>query len=238
MSTPIFEVNTHEIAVHVNRLDKMHRSALPNAVRGTLNGMAFDVKQNTMPKEATRTFENRDKNFFKAKSRVDPAKGWNVDQMRSTVGFVGNEQAVEDLEQQERGGIIKGRAFIPTKQARTGTSNSKKVAKRNQMKQIRNVVRVSDAKGKTPAQKYVKSAIHVGVGGYLLRGEQLLRVKSLKRVNNNRWDIKTEFIYTYKRGRSIKVKRTAFMSRASELSGKKGIDIFIKEAERQFNRLR
>ena len=234
----MINMDAHEVAVHVNRLEKMHKSALPNAIRGTLNSMAFDVKKNTMPKEAQRAFINRDRNFFKAKSRVKTARGWNVDRMASVVGFVGNSQSVEDLEAQERGGIIKGRAFIPVSQARTGRTINRKVARRNQLRRIKKVVNVSDAKGRTAGDKFVKSAVHVGVGGYLLRGEQLLRVKQMKRNNRSKWTIKTELLYTYRKGRVVRVRPTNFMQRATDVTAKKGNSIFIKEAERQFHRLK
>jgi hypothetical protein len=238
MARAMFDIDSHAVAEHVNRLDKMHRSALPNAIRGTLNGMAYFTKKTSMPMEARRAFVNRDPNFFKAKSRVENARGWNVDTMRATVGFIGNDQAVEDLEKQEYGGIIKGRAFIPTDIARTGKTNRKKVARRNRLSKMGNVVRVSKSHGKTAGERFIRSAVHVGVGGYLLRGNELLQVKSLSRKSRSSWNIKTELLYTYKKGRTIKVKPTQFMHRATMTAASQGNRIFHKEAERQINRLR
>jgi hypothetical protein len=238
MGRGMFQIDSHEVAEHVNRLEKMHKSALPNAIRGTLNGMAFFTKKTSMPIEAKRAFVNRDINFFRSKSRVDTARGWNVNSMRATTGFIGNDQAVEDLEKQEHGGIIKGRAFIPTDMARTGKTNRKKVARRNRLSKMGNVVRVSKSQGNTAGERFVRSAVHVGVGGYLLRGNELLQVKSLSRNSRSSWKIKTDLLYTYKRGRTIKVKPTKFMHRATLEAVARGPMIFNKEATRQINRLK
>jgi hypothetical protein len=94
-----------------------------------LNKAAFDVKQNTMLKSAEASFVKRQPNFFKANSRVEMASGWDLDKMQATVGFNSsglkggsNNHAVEDLEQQERGGTIKSRSFIPTDSVPDGGS--------------------------------------------------------------------------------------------------------------------
>ncbi|KKN42121.1 hypothetical protein LCGC14_0716250, partial [marine sediment metagenome] len=74
----ILNVNTDEVVRYSNKLEKLHRSAFPIAIRGTLNNAAFDVKQKTMPVSAEKEFVNRQPNFFKANSKVNMAKGFNV----------------------------------------------------------------------------------------------------------------------------------------------------------------
>ncbi|MBL4809315.1 MAG: hypothetical protein JKY43_04565, partial [Phycisphaerales bacterium] len=44
-----FNVNTDAVVSLTNKLEKLHKSAFPVAVRGTLNSAAFDVKQKSMP---------------------------------------------------------------------------------------------------------------------------------------------------------------------------------------------
>ena len=112
------------ISDHVSRLERINRSALPVAVRQTLNAAAFDVKQNTMPEEAD-IFIHRKPTFFKANSGVTPAKGLDVNTMEATVGFKpktgDRSHSVEDLEEQEEGGVIPhSRAFVALKEGRTG----------------------------------------------------------------------------------------------------------------------
>lgn len=239
MSQRTFNIDTHEVAIHVNRLERMNKRAFPNAVRGTLNSMAFKTKKVEMPKEAEK-FTNRQRNFFRYFSRVEMARGNDIRMMRSTVGFVGGDknQAVADLEQQEHGGVIKGRSFIPVDKARVSNSPQRNVRKKNRISGIGNVVVVKDAKHATAKGKFVKSAIHAGVGGILLTSNALVRVKKLKRESRNRWKIQTEMLYSFKKGRTVKVRATHFMKKASDRVQENGNKIFIKEAEFQLNKMK
>ncbi len=127
-------INTEAARKFTNSLNEISKSAIPVSVRGALNDTAFDVKTNTMPRKAQDIFVLRQNNFFKANSRVEPAVGFNVNSMSAAVGFYENKlvnsrnnYAVKDLEQQEDGGLIGGRSFIPLPAARTGNSNKGKV---------------------------------------------------------------------------------------------------------------
>ena len=105
----ILNINNDKTVIFTNTLEKLHRSALPVAIRGALNKAAFDLKQKTMPESADKAFVNRSKNFFKANSRVAMAKGFDIGSMKSVTGFTegrlrgSNNFAVQDLEQQELG---------------------------------------------------------------------------------------------------------------------------------------
>jgi hypothetical protein len=221
---------------------------LPNAIRGTLNKAAFDVKQDTMPRSANREFVKRSPNFLKANSRVDMAKGYNIDSMAATVGFTeenlqGQNFAVKDLEQQERGGNISGRSFIPTSIARGG-SNSRVVANRFRMDKLKNkIVNATHAKGKNPHEKFIKSAIHAGKGGYVIANNILWRIDSITsrkvriigRYSATR--VKSTPIYSFEKGRSVHVEATGFMRRASLETAAKLDEFYIEEAKRQIQRL-
>lgn len=232
-------VDADAFVIYTNKLEKLPKSAFPNAVRGTLNGLAFDVKKNTMPDEADRNFTIRQRNFFKANSRVEMARGSNVDSMKSVVGFValgGSNQAIEDLEKQEHGGIIGGRSFIPTDFSRTGKSPQRLVARRHRLGNIKNVVRTDEAKGKTPGQKFVKSVVHAGKGGHILHDDMLFRVDRLQRAGSN-WKFKLTPIYSFKQGRSVRVSATRFMEKAVKRTTKGMEKMYFKEAERQFKKV-
>lgn len=238
----VLNVNTDELVGLTNKLEKLHKSAFPVAVRSALNSAAFDVKQRTMPATSMQTFENRQKNFFKATSRVDMAKGFDAMTMRSTVGFVssGKNQAVDDLEQQERGGQIGGRSFVPIDSARTSGSHARNVQKKNRISVMPNVVNAQRAKGVNAKQRFVKSVMFAGKGGNVLsewKGKMILwRVNSLNRDSNGRF--KLSALYSYAKGRSVKVKATSFMKRASMKSATRMDDFFIVEANKQIKRLR
>jgi hypothetical protein len=240
---PRLNVNTDAVVKHTATLEKLHKSALPVAIRNTLTKAAFDVKQRTMPKSADQSFIKRAPNFFKANSRVEMAQGWDVNTMKSIVGFVSRKdkgKSVEDLEAQEYGGSIPGRAVVALKTARTGKNWAGRVQVKNRVADNRGTfVSTDGTKGANEHQKFVKSAIHAGVKGLVLeqqpnsRGNKTVyRILAIKRVGRNTV-IKTEKIYAVKAGRAVKPEATHFMQRASMESAHKMETIYIQEAEKR-----
>jgi hypothetical protein len=255
----VLNINSSELDAHANRLRKMHKSALPNAIRETLSKAALNVKQDTMPRSAKKAFVNRSPNFFKANSSVDFAKGYNVSQMKATVGFIETKLqnkstnfAVKDLEQQEDGGKIKGRSFIPTDEARTGKKPNKLVKKSNRITSIdfSNVVKAnriaSKLSGRNKKQAFIRAAIMAkklhGDNAYVLgnakNGKRTLsRINTIaSKANTQRLIIDRTPLYSYKQGRAVKVNPTNFMKRASFETQSQMNAIFIKEAQKQFER--
>jgi len=240
------EINTGAAVIFANKLEKMNRSALPVSVRTALNSAAFDVKKSTMPTIAKKEFTQRSANFFKANSRVEMAQGFNVRTMQSAVGFTegglkgGNNFAVKDLEQQEHGGGINRKSFIPLDTARSGGSNKKVVRPANRLSAINNIVNSKLSSGKNAAAKLFSSVKHAGVGGHVLSEYKdktiLWRVNSLKR--NKDGSMKLTGLYTFKTKRSVNVESTGFMRTASLQSGKKIEQYFIEVAEKQITKLR
>lgn len=238
MATKI-NINTHAAVIFTNKLEKLRRSALPNAVRGALNGAAFDVKQNTMPSQAHKKFVVRAPNFFKANSRVEKAMGWDINSMRATVGFTpgkgkGADLAVKDLEEQEKGGTIERRSYIPTREARGG-GNTKKVRPSMRLTSIKNIVNSNTIAGSSPKQKFRYAAVKAGRGGFVLGNntkKTLFRIDSISTTA-----IKKKPVYSYKPGRSVKVGASGFMKSATLESADKIEQLYIKEAKRQIDRV-
>ena len=237
---PQFNINMDAAVVMTNRLEKLHRSALPVAIRRTLDGAAFDVKKRTLLRTTSKTFEQRKKTFFKAKSRVFKAKGFNVKTMKSTIGFIdGDEQAVDDLEKQEKGGKIGGRSFIPLDSSRTSNSLNKNVRKKDRISGIKGIVDARKAKGVNKKQKFVKSVFHAGAGGHVLtkwEGKQILwRVNSVKRTKKGKF--KLTGLFSYEKKRSAQIKATHFMERSAFDSQKMIPRIYQVEGMKQIKRL-
>lgn len=229
-----FRVDTDEVIEFTNRLEKLNRSAFPSAVRNTLNSLAFDVKQRTMLKVTEKTFTIRQKNFFKANSRVETAKGFHVGSMKSQVGFVslnGNNYAVDDLEQQEHGGKIDGRSFIPLAPARTSNSLNRNVSRRNRISGIKNIVKTSDSNASSQGEGFVKSVLFAGVGGHVLHKNTLFRVD---KIGDKKFKLKA--LYSFKKSRSVSVKKTRFMERSADITTRKSTFFFKESAEFQFNK--
>jgi hypothetical protein len=233
----ILDVNMDDVVVFSNKLEKLNKTAFPNAVKTALNSAAFKVKKETLLAEASKTFEKRQPNFFRANSRVKMVSGMNVNNMESMVGMIdlkGNNHAVKDLEQQEHGGRIGGKSFIPLKTARTSKKYEKRVSKKNRIGTIRNVVDSRSVPGRSTKQKFVRSIHSAGNGGHVLHNGILWRVESTVRKRNGMFKIKP--LYSYKRGRSISVKATHFMEKATMASAKDMDKFFIKAAKTQFNK--
>lgn len=248
---PTFNVNNDALIAMTAKLDKLGKDALPNAVRGTLNSLAFDMKKRTLPKSADEAFENRSKNFFKAFSRVETAKGRDINTMQSVVGMgrqgVKSTQAIEDLEQQERGGTIKGRSYIPLDTARTGKSSSRMVAQKNRIKKMRlaNVIEARNVKAETKKQRFIKAAFKskklFGNESYVLGnkhdgGQTLSRIDEIKSVNG-KVQIKRTPLYTYISGRTVAVQQTKFRQRAAHETGLNIDRIWLIEGRREFKRV-
>lgn len=249
-----FDVNSNAVVKHANTLEKMHKSAFPVAVRGTLNKAAFNVKKDTLPRSAIRNFVNRSPNFFKAFSKVDMAKGFNVDSMKSTIGMTNqdlkgkNNYAVKDLEQQEEGGKIGGKSFIPMKDARGG-GNARAVRPGNRMEAVnkRKLYNAAQGKGKNKGEKFIRTAIAAGKGGYVLTDSNrpvLLRITSFSRKKiklkgrSNRMVIRSQALYSFRKKRKVSVGGTHFLREASIESATRLEKYFIEEAERQIEKLR
>lgn len=248
-----FNVNIDEIKEYTLKLQGLHRSALPVAIRGTLNDAGFALKKNNMPKIARQMFEERQPNFFKANSRVEPATGFDVKSMVAEVGFVSSglhspatNYAVRDLEEQEEGGIIKGRSFKPLPGARIGgRGNVRSNLRIAKLLKTGNVVNAKDSNhtgtGKNgKMQQFIKASIHAGINGYVLGGAGagtgiLWRVTNLKRVGRN-MQFKKQKLYSFKKSGVAKVHATGFMLKAA-LEVQKEMQFYFKlEAIKQFRK--
>lgn len=243
----ILSINNTALVAYTKKLRTLHRSALPVAVRQTLNSVAFDMKSRTLPASASKTFVQRKPNFFKANSKVGMAKGFKIDGMKSVVGFVPKSQAVKELHEQEYGGTIKDRSFIPNKQARSGGWNTM-VKPRFRMARIggSNIVKASESKGRSDKQKFVRSAImakklhgnNALVLGNKHQGKQTLsKIDKISRNLKRRTiKIKRTAIYTVKKGRSVKISKTGFAKRAAHESGLRISEYYVQHAQKQFQK--
>lgn len=239
----LLNINTDAIVKFTNKLEKMHRSALPVAIRGSLNSAAFDVKIKTMPISVKKEFTERNKTFFKANSRVMMAKGFNVKSMKALVGFTesrlkgGNNFAVKDLLKQEFGGTISKKSFIPTDAARGG-NKAKPVRPSNRLSKINRIVNQNHLSG-SRKQRFIKAIHKAGKGGHVLGGTKV-GTTTLFKVNSigKNGKLRITPLYDFEDGRSVKVNPTHFMANASIISGRKIEQFFIKEAKRQFERLK
>lgn len=236
------DINIDKLAKYANKLEKVGRAALPMAVRQSLNDTATDVKKLTMPRKAKSEFEERNKTFFKANSKVQYASGYNINNMQATVGFFNNSRfnnhAVKELEQQEHGGGISNRSFIPTPEARVGKSKNKSIRANARLRAIKNTVVANSMPGKNDKQKFIHAVYKAGVGGTVLsewKGKTFLwKINSLKRTKDGK--LKMTALYSYKKNRSVNVKATHFMKEASLESAHKMELFYVRNANKTLER--
>lgn len=242
--TKMLNINDDQVVKFTNNLEKLHRSDLPIAVRSTLNDMAFDVKQVELLRSAEDHFILRKPSFFKKHSGVKKAEGFDMDKMNSQVGIMPKGSlAAENLETQEKGGIIKNRSSIYMDTARTSQNKSKTVRRANY---LQNQGLVGGAQNKRRSRKSASVASAVvakrtnklwlyvtGVEGTYLK----VRSISFSGTGMNR-KVKLRLIpiASYQRNRSVNVKPRPFLEDASEAELNKVYDIFITNAARRMRK--
>ena len=231
---PSFEINKSELVRYTNTLEKLHKSALPIAVRSTLNDAAFEMKKTEIEKSFQSNFTTRKKNFIKSHTLARKSKNtFNINQMVAKTGVIeGKSQAGDNLEVQESGGRITNRENIPLDTARTGKNNAKLVSKKYYLNKV---------KGKHKAIKkgdnklFIKAAFAAGKGGHVIYGKVLHEITSIRRLRRGP-SIKTRPLYSVKPNRSVPIKKTSFMSEAGKMTLKKIDKLYIEHAINQINK--
>lgn len=234
----LFNADTKELDKFITTLSEMHRSALPNVVRNTLNDLAFNAKKTELTRVTNDKFTVRSKNFFKANSRFTKATGYNVNTMHSDMGMVAKDVATRNLKQQEEGGQIGKRAFIPNKRARIGSSQSKKISSRNKLSKVNFIDSGKIRRGAKNQRLNRAAAIAKRTGKDVLHKDTVYRVKSMIRKKGDTI-FKLVPLYDYKKGRAVKVDKTNFMQATGEASQTKyAIAAFKSNTEKQIAKLK
>jgi hypothetical protein len=194
--------------------------------------------------ESANVFVRRKENFFKANSKVQQAQGFDVNSMAATVGFISKtdklDTAVEDLEQQEDGGDISGRAFIPLAQDRIGNTWTGNVKAAGRWRKVRDKITDSaNSAAKNDAGKFFSSAKFAGVGGLVIgtkvtaKGNRL--VWKIKKLGKGK--VEKEALFAVKAGRKVEPKPTHFMRAASLKSAAKMEKYFVELGEARIAKL-
>ena len=179
-----------------------------------------------------------------------PAQGFAVDAMVATVGFLpisekDKSHAVQDLEQQEDGGSIEDRAFIPMTQARGG-SNNRNVLDQYRLKNIMSkIVDSEDSGASTPGGRFLQSARYAGLGGFVIGNKRTKKgARTLWQVvglggGANRSGVVLKPLYSVKAKREVTPadRFHDFMKTASILSAAKMQANFIAIAEARIARI-
>lgn len=210
------DVNTDASIALTAKLEKLHKSAFPSAVRNTLNEVAF-ISKTLVQKKTDDTFTIRQKNLFKRFTVVEKAKGFNVNQMVSRVGIDGttNPKLSQGLEKQETGGVISGRRLIAHDKGRVSSSSKKKIKKQN----------------------YFSSIGNVGKPNKRIKGSKYIMIK--KGVKGTIFEVKNKKltpIYNIRQTDKTRLQSKPFIKPSAMMASKRLDDIYKKQAEFQFKK--
>lgn len=216
-----FDINTDAHIKLTAKLGALHKSALPVAVRGTLNNAAFETKK-FLPKTAARKFVTRNKSFFRAFSSVNKAGGFSINNMSAEVGINPSRgsKVAEGLEKQETGGTINGRKLVPHDKGRVSGSHGKRLRKKNRFGNI-SIVDARKKKGKKGKYLLIKK----GSKGTVFETKGTGKKQKLVPV------------YTYKNTKKTRVDKSPFMAPASWIAVKKMPKFYLQNAQRQIDRV-
>ena len=257
----IFDVNTDEVINLTAKLEKLHRSAFPSAVRNTLNNVAFEHKR-LIPVVAKQKFvNNRSKTFFKKVTGVVKAKDFNVNKMVAISGLDENiktneasglHRVINNLEAQEKGGSIKSRKLITHSDSRISGNSSRRISRSSRhdkvdfhdgTKAFKSRRRRSN-KGSAFVSA-VMSAKKAGHDNVLIKGGRhgkirgvVYKIGKVKRKKNgyiDKFKAKKIYSYTVNENYNNNYKRT-FISSSGKLASKQIQKIYKEAAEFQFKK--
>jgi len=242
----VLDVNNDGLIALTAKLERMHRSAFPSAVRNTLNAAAFETKKN-VPKVAAQKFTTRQKSFFKAFTIVDKASGFDIASMKATTGIDESKgsKVAKGLEAQENGGNVKGGKLIAHDHARTSKNQGKKVAQRNKHSRVKfhDATNAYRAHRGTKKSKFISAVLSTAKSGqnYMMlktgsRG-MVYQISGVTQKRNSRnFNVKIKKLYSVRNRKTSRVQGVHFMRNSAKLASRK-IDKFYKEAaEFQFNK--
>lgn len=243
---PVLDINSEKNIKYTAKLERLHRSALPSAIRNTLNNAAFETKK-ILPRIADEKFIIRQAAFFRRFSIVEKANGFNIERMKSTVGINSStdREIANNLVSQEFGGMVRAKKLIPHDDSRVSKSNNKRVRKDNRL----NKVNVHNGTGAfkrhrgTRKSKFIAAVMGTaksGKGYMMLRNGSKGMIYKISNVSQNRRNGKIKFkatkLYSVRSKKTHQVKGRFFMRDSAMTQIKKIPKYFKNNAEFQFRK--
>jgi hypothetical protein len=252
------DVNTDASIKLTAKLEKLHRSAFPSAVRNTLNEVAFEHKT-LIPKVAKHKFKyERNTTFFRAITNVEKAQGFDVNKMKSVSGLnskaLGGKanKVIQNLEKQESGGTINGRKLLINSSSRVGSNISGRVQssarfEKNELHDSSDAFKYQLKKTGSRKSAYISavaSSIKAGSSSFIIKAGRkgklsgmAYRIASAKsNLKSGKTTIKTKKTYGYISDNTFIAKKNNFVSDARRLVIKKIDKIYQQKAEFQFKK--
>jgi len=217
---PEFNINNNDIVKLTNKLEQLHRSAMPVTVRKSLNEVAFVTKKETIKPVFESKFTIRQKRFITSHTAANRSKNtFSLKEMYSEVGVIKDKsKAGNRLELQEFGGSLANREKIPQKGVRVAKSERRKVSKKFYLKNI---------KARSKGGKFSKK-------GIISKNKRITILKTKKAImaihKGGRWEM------LYLLDQNIDIKQAQFLAPASEKAFKQMPEIFTNFAKKRIKR--
>jgi hypothetical protein len=243
---PTLDVNTNAVIELTAKLEKLHKSAFPSAVRNTLNRAAFETMKE-IPNQASKTFTTRQKTFFKRMSIVERANGFNVKTMASMVGIDASkdQRLADNLAAQETGGTVNGRKITPHDDARTSRSFKKPVSRKNYVTKVKahDATRAFKSHKGSRKTKFIAAVMSTAMSGkghmMLMTGNRglIYEVKSVRQnIKNRKVQFKIKKLYNVRKTDKHTVQSNQFIKKSVFLSTKQIPEYYKESAEFQFKK--
>jgi hypothetical protein len=254
-----FQVNFKEMKGMEKSLNELDRSAIPVAIRQTLNDLAFEVRQVTLPEEYHKAMIAKG---IQGRALVNSplfavakADGFDVDSMRSEMGAEkGFGNIAQGMATQQAGANITDRGYIPVEGARSGNKKTAAVKKSAYLANIEgkliNPRRVSrrvakgTKKSKTVAALIMAHKLNKFFVGARVRGK-FGKDNIYERARPVRIDGKGDHrevsdygnILVYAHKRKVSNKASSFLSKAGVSAAAKLGEIHRRNIEKQMRRI-
>lgn len=246
MEIMILNVNTDSSIQLTAKLEKLHKSAFPSAVRNTLNECAFDMKSKELPKSFKKNFKPKSGTipYFKKSLVVDKASGFNVKSMKAVVGLLNasdpvDRRFVEGMEKQESGGVIDdGSRYLKYARGekvrgRVMTENiydkTKVISGRSRRKGTR--------KSKFVARAYAAYKSNKPMFMNSMKGNFLVKVNTISsNLKSRKLQFDFKFVAMSRKVVVTKIKSTNYNKEAQQETAKKIEKFYKDKAEFQFKK--
>lgn len=251
-------VNTQASVAMINKLEQLHRSGFPLAVRGTLNAAALDVKTRTLDISAREHFIRRSPTFFKRFSGVNLARGWDINAMQATVGMTAEtggadaqraQTAISNMPKQEEGGqIADGLDYMPASRISSLGAVRRKMRWSNMAKLSNGNSNTYTWKGKhqltggTTKSRQINALFMAAYTQKVMRikkGDRsfYIQVSAIEKTGINKFKIDSKLLYVSRNEENRAVAATHFSRDAAKLTQPRIPAFFNVQAKKQIDRL-
>ena len=243
-----FNVNTDATIILTAKLERLNKIAFPAAVRSTLSDGAFYMKKEGIYLSAKKNLTVRTKTVYKKFTGVEKAKfNRNIEQMKSTVGFIPKDgekggKVPQGMEANEIGGRDSD-GWMYLKKTRVSGSEKRLVRNKSRFKKS-NILNTRRAKN--IATKKSLNFVQLAFESFeqkkafyfnTKKGKILAQVTSYVEDSSGSPSIKLDFLMRRRKDFNAKAKATHFVKEAALSTQKLMEDFYAKNAQFQFSKI-